>query len=132
MPAQTKKAAKKAAADTAAPVKADPAPPTAVTQTVTTATSSKKKAAPKDTSKYNDLLSEAGFPITINYSTGKKRHAVAKTDLPAGAVVCNERAAALVVSTAWVGKYCHYCVQSLNKAEMTGTKVGFDGVALGT
>jgi len=87
------------------------------------ATQQKKKPAPKDTSKYNSVLEGGGYPAVVKYSGTKRVHTVAKSDLPAGAIVCNERAAALVISTVNLSKYCHYCVEPLNHAELVGTKV---------
>ncbi|KAI9093817.1 hypothetical protein DFS34DRAFT_630444 [Phlyctochytrium arcticum] len=83
----------------------------------------KKGASQVDVSKYAPLVEATSWPIAIQYSSGKGRHAVAKDDLKPGTIICTERAATLVVSTPCVGEFCHRCVGSLAKAQILDRRV---------
>ncbi|KAJ3010951.1 hypothetical protein HKX48_007121 [Thoreauomyces humboldtii] len=81
----------------------------------------KKKNKPKnlDVSKYATLVAGVNWPITVQASQNKGRHAVAAKDLEPGTVICNERAATLIVSSAAQNDFCHRCVSSLVTAEQS-------------
>ncbi|KAI8997953.1 hypothetical protein BC832DRAFT_254396 [Gaertneriomyces semiglobifer] len=76
-----------------------------------------------DVSKYAPLVETGKWPITIRFSQNKGRHAVAAQDLEPGTIVCEEKAATLVVSTAASKDFCHNCVSSLVKAELLQQRV---------
>ncbi|KAI8821051.1 uncharacterized protein EV422DRAFT_484195, partial [Fimicolochytrium jonesii] len=83
----------------------------------------KKKPRNTDVTRYKELVDQHAWPITIQASQSKGRHAVAQKDLQPGDIVCQERAATLIVSTPASNDFCHRCVTSLHKAEQAQQRV---------
>ncbi|TPX56565.1 hypothetical protein SpCBS45565_g08379 [Spizellomyces sp. 'palustris'] len=100
------------------------ATPSVVSDTTLKPTHTKKKKPRKtNVTQYAPLVEQGHWPIIVQHSQSKGRHAVAKEDLSAGTVICQERAATLVVSTPCVSEFCHRCVGSLLKAQLLQQRV---------
>jgi hypothetical protein len=60
-----------------------------------------------------DLLS--AFPVDLQCTRAKGRHAVAKVALEAGTTVCREKATFHIVRSPFLEKQCHVCLSSLDQ-----------------
>ncbi|KAI8914693.1 hypothetical protein DFJ77DRAFT_462993 [Powellomyces hirtus] len=83
----------------------------------------KRKPRNTDVSRYAGLVEAGGWPIKVQCSQNKGRHSVAAQDLAPGDIICNERAATLIVSSSAQNDFCHRCVTSLVKAEQLQQRV---------
>ncbi|KAI9473627.1 MAG: hypothetical protein EXX96DRAFT_508366, partial [Benjaminiella poitrasii] len=77
----------------------------------------KKKVAPAAIAPfYQQALSR--FPIKLNNTKAKGRHAVAAQDLEEGLTVCKEQATAFVVRSEYLDQQCHVCLSDLSQKMM--------------
>jgi SET and MYND domain-containing protein len=58
------------------------------------------------------------YPVNLNNTKAKGRHAVAATKLDAGVVVCQEQASAFVVRSEYLDQQCHVCLSDLKQKLM--------------
>ncbi|KAI7907390.1 uncharacterized protein BX663DRAFT_426846 [Cokeromyces recurvatus] len=65
---------------------------------------------------YEQALSS--FPIKLNNTKAKGRHAVAVKDLEEGTTVCQEQAVAFVVRSDYLDQHCHVCLSDLSEKMM--------------
>lgn len=91
-----------------------------VEKCLTLETNKKKKKNKKKTSEitplapyYEEVLKP--FPIQLNNTKAKGRHAVAASKLDAGVVVCQEQASAFVVRSDYLDQQCHVCLSDLSQ-----------------
>ncbi|GAN02388.1 SET domain-containing protein [Mucor ambiguus] len=80
--------------------------------------SSKKKAAAVTplSSFYQKAL--ASYPVKLNNTKVKGRHAVAEIGLEEGTTLCQEQATAFVVRSEYIDQQCHVCLSDLKQKMM--------------
>ncbi|KAI8991252.1 hypothetical protein BDF20DRAFT_831308 [Mycotypha africana] len=62
---------------------------------------------------YHQALSD--YPVQLNTTKAKGRHAVAAKNLPEGTILCEEQGAAFVVRTPFIDAQCHLCFSSIKQ-----------------
>lgn len=65
---------------------------------------------------YEQVLSN--YPVTLNTSKAKGRHAVAAENLKEGVNLCQEQATAFVVRSEFIDQQCHVCLIDLTQKMM--------------
>jgi SET and MYND domain-containing protein len=60
----------------------------------------------------------ATYPVKLNNSKAKGRHAVAQTNLQEGITLCQEKATAFVVRLEYLDQQCHVCLSDLKQKMM--------------
>lgn len=83
----------------------------------------KKKSNKKKTAAIAPLPSYyeqalASYPVKLNNSKAKGRHAVAQTNLQEGITLCQEQATAFVVRSEYLDQQCHVCLSDLKQKMM--------------
>ncbi|KAI8639991.1 hypothetical protein BD408DRAFT_370726 [Parasitella parasitica] len=77
---------------------------------------SKKKPAAPISQHYERAL--ASYPVKLNNSKAKGRHAVAQCNLEEGITLCQEQATAFVVRSQYIDQQCHVCLSDLEQKMM--------------
>ncbi|KAI9289004.1 hypothetical protein BC943DRAFT_315774 [Umbelopsis sp. AD052] len=64
-----------------------------------------------------DLLS--AFPVELQNTRAKGRHAIASESLEPGTTVCREQATSYIVRSPYIDKQCHVCLNSLDHGDIS-------------
>lgn len=92
---------------------------TTVTTIATTTTTKKKKNKKKKNATVIEDLNEyyieymKQYPVKLNNTKAKGRHAVAISDINEGTTVCLEQATAFIVRSEYMDQHCHICLEDL-------------------
>ena len=80
----------------------------------------KKKSSTKKVESLNPFYEKAlsFYPVKLNVSKAKGRHAVAKVNLEEGVDLCKEQATAFVVRSDYIDQQCHVCLADLEEKRM--------------
>ncbi|CEP11469.1 hypothetical protein [Parasitella parasitica] len=78
--------------------------------------SSNKKTTSPISPYYEQVL--ASYPLKLNNSKAKGRHAVAQCNLEEGITLCQEQATAFVVRSPFIDHQCHVCLSDLEQKMM--------------
>ncbi|KAJ2960129.1 hypothetical protein NQZ79_g4499 [Umbelopsis isabellina] len=73
----------------------------------------KKKAGPPVEIDAEAEALVSTFPVELQFTRAKGRHAVAQQSLEAGTTVCREKATFFIVRSPFIDKQCHVCLNSL-------------------
>ncbi|KAG1076708.1 hypothetical protein G6F42_025340 [Rhizopus arrhizus] len=65
---------------------------------------------------YQEAL--ASYPVKLNNTKTKGRHAVAESNLEQGITLCQEQATAFVVRSEYIDQQCHVCLSDLKQKMM--------------
>lgn len=65
---------------------------------------------------YQETL--ASYPVKLNNTKAKGRHAVAESNLEQGITLCQEQATAFVVRSEYIDQQCHVCLSDLKQKMM--------------
>ncbi|OBZ88940.1 N-lysine methyltransferase SMYD2 [Choanephora cucurbitarum] len=82
--------------------------------------SNKKKSSGPPPSPLNSFYEQAlaSYPVKLNNTKAKGRHAAAAENIEAGVTLCQEQATAFIVRSEFLDKQCHVCLADLQQKMM--------------